>query len=95
MSGDAHGTKIGESSAHSNVELGPAFGESNVNVAVCIALWPIGPVRSCVSGVEVSVVHARIAGEASTLPARSCARTANECAPSPSGPNESPLLHAL
>jgi hypothetical protein len=88
-----HRRNTGESSEHSNHAPGPAFGDSNENVAVVLALVFIGPLVICVSGVLVSVTHAWMAGDASTLPARSCARTANEWAPSPIGPNVSPLVH--
>src|SRR5690348_3390401 len=48
VAGELHGRNTGESSVHSNVAPGPAFGESNVNVAVWLALAPIGPERICV-----------------------------------------------
>src|SRR6185295_3612095 len=82
------------SSAHWKVAPAPASGEMNVNVAVVLMVGPLGPPgRICVSGVRVSTAQAYTAGDRSTLPARSRARTANECAPSPTGPNDAPLVH--
>jgi hypothetical protein len=43
-----------------------------------------GPDEIVVSGAVVSIVQVRDAGEASTLPAASVARTSNVCDPAPS-----------
>ena len=69
----------GPSRRHSNVE--PAFEASNVNDGEALLVAPVGPPVIVVSGAAVSTVNVRVAGEASTLPAASIARTANVCSP--------------
>ena len=60
---------------HSNVE--PAFVDVNANEAFVLLVGPVGPDVMVVSGAVLSTVNVRVAGEASTLPAASFARTAN------------------
>ena len=93
MIGEVHATNAALSSWHWNVAPPPASGDTNVNAAVVAPTAPLGPLTIWVSGVLVSIVQPNSAGVASTLPARSFARTENTWVPSPSGPNESPLLH--
>ena len=69
---------------HRNVEVSEAW---NVKVAV-VEVPFAGPLSIVVSGgvvspggVVVVTVHARVAAEASVLPAASVARTLNECEP--------------
>ena len=64
----------GPSSRHSNVAFGSA---ENVNDGALLPVGPLGPVRIVVSGLTVSTVNARVAGEASVLPTASVARTEN------------------
>ncbi len=52
-----------------------------VKVALVLAVGPVGPLPIVVSGATVSTVQLREAGEASTLPAVSTARTWKVCAP--------------
>ena len=60
---------------HSNVEPGSEL--ENVNVAVVTPIVPVGPESIVVFGAVASTVNVRDAGEASTLPAASVARTRN------------------
>ena len=61
---------------HSNVE--PAIDDVNVNDCAVTFVGLVGPVLVIVvSGPTVSTVNDRDAGDASTLPARSRARTVN------------------
>src|SRR5688572_20551966 len=68
---------------HSNRE--PGSGAENEKVGVLSSVGPVGPPSIAVSGGLVSTVKARSAGEASTFPDASVARTRKVCAPSPSG----------
>jgi hypothetical protein len=74
-----------ESSLHSNTELGSLA--EKANDALVAVVEPLGPESIVVSGAVVSVgwvtVHDRVAGEASTLPAASVARTLKLCEPVP------------
>src|SRR5215207_6366536 len=65
----------GVSSLHSNVE--PASLAVNVNDGAVPDVVPVGPPVIVVSGAAVSTVNERVAGEPSTLPAPSVARTQN------------------
>jgi hypothetical protein len=65
----------GPSSLHSNVE--PGLVELNPNDGDAPLVTPVGPDVIAVSGAEVSTANARVAGDASTLPAPSVARTEN------------------
>src|SRR3954452_2454009 len=70
---------------HWNVE--PDSVEANAKLAEPVATVPLGPDEIDVSGAVVSsgvvsIVHVRVAGEASVLPAPSVARTLNVCEPS-------------
>ena len=58
----------GPSSLHSNVE--PGLAEVNVNDGEATFVVPVGPPVIVVSGAAVSTVNVRVAGDASTLPAR-------------------------
>ena len=73
--GDVHAANCPSSSLHSNVE--PGFVDVNANVGVLSLVAPVGPSANAVSGLTVSTVKVRVAGEGSTLPAASCARTEN------------------
>ena len=70
--------KAAPSSAHWNVA--PASFDVNVKSRWC-SRSAVGPVAIVVSGATVSTVQVREAGEASTLPAVSVARTWNVCEP--------------
>jgi hypothetical protein len=72
-----HGTKAPVSREHWNVEL--ASLDENVNVALVLAVVPLGPELMVVFGAVVSawMVQLRVAGVPSLLPARSVARTRN------------------
>ena len=70
--GDVQLANAPPSSAHS--KLAPASLE-NVNVGVSSPVAPAGPPSMLVSGACVSTVKERLAGESSTLPAASVART--------------------
>ena len=48
-----------------------------MNVGVVTPIVPVGPESIVVFGAVVSTVNVRVAGEASTLPAASVARTRN------------------
>ena len=73
--GEVQGVKAAVPSRHSNVEFG--FVELKLNAGDACLVGTDGPVRIAVSGVVVSTVKVRVAGEPSTLPATSTARTAN------------------
>ena len=60
-------------SRHSNVE--PDSEEANETLAAVAVVVPDGPAEIEVSGADASIVQAREAGDASTLPAASLART--------------------
>ena len=77
--GEVQAAKAAASTRHSNDD--PAS-EANENVGVLSLVVPLGPAVIVVSGGVVSTVNERVAGEASTLPEASFARTANVCAPS-------------
>ena len=76
--GDVHAAYVpapaGVSSLHSNVAPGSAV---NVNDGAVTFVGPVGPAVIVVSGATVSTVNVRAAGETSTLPAASRARTEN------------------
>ncbi len=55
---------------------------------------PVGPLVIVVSGAAVSTVKLRVAGDGSTLPAVSVARTRNVYEPSASGPTARGDVHA-
>ena len=79
---DEHGVKVPALSIlHSNV---PGSVLPSVNVAVETGVVESCPARSVVSGGSTSTVQLVVTGDGSTLPARSTARTASECAPSAS-----------
>src|ERR671923_278204 len=78
--GEEHGSKLPESSWHSNVALGSS--EEKVNVASVEVVVPEGPESIVVSGAAVSTVQVRVSGVWSVLPAASVARTENVCSPS-------------
>ena len=59
----------------------PASVEVKLKVAVALLLSVVGLEVIVVSGGEVSTVQLNVAGEGSTLLARSMARTAKLCAP--------------
>ena len=80
VSGEVQLANVPASISHSSVE--PASVEVNENVGVESVVVPVGPDVMVVSGAVVSTVKARLAGEASTLPAASIARTSNVCGPS-------------
>src|SRR5206468_1903427 len=88
--GDVHGAYGEASRLHANVAGSLAV---NVKPALIDGIVPLGPLVITVSGGSLSTLQLRVAGAGSTLPARSRARTANECAPSASGPNASPVAH--
>jgi hypothetical protein len=77
--GDVHAAHAPASSLHS--KPAPDSGDENANDAELDATVPAGPLESEVSGATVSTVHVLVAGEASTLPDESVARTENVCAP--------------
>src|SRR5687768_4834103 len=77
--GEVHTPHAPASSLHSN---DPASDAANANDAEVVLTRPLGPAVTEVSGAVRSTVHARSAGEASTFPLRSTARTANVCTPS-------------
>src|SRR3954449_8012092 len=93
--GDVHAPHTPPSSRHSNVAASLA---PNVKLAVVAVTVPDGPPVIVVSGAVVSAgaatVHARDAGDASTLPAASVARTSNVCAPTASPPKSRGDVHA-
>ncbi len=74
----------GPSRRHSNVE--PASEDENVNCGDAFVIVPVGPESIVVFGAVASTVNVRVAGDASTLPAASVARTLNVYAPSASEP---------
>ena len=79
-----HVAKLLASSLHSNVA--PASLAVNANEALVESVDASGPDVIVVSGGVVSagvIVHVRVAGVASVLPAGSVARTLNVCAPTP------------
>jgi hypothetical protein len=78
--GEEQLVKLPESSLHSKVA--PGSSEDNTNVAELEAVVPLGPESIVVSGAVASIVHVRVAGLESTLPAASIALTVNVCAPS-------------
>jgi hypothetical protein len=84
VTGEAHGVNAGPSRAHSNVAGSLAV---NSNVAVVAVVGFAGPEVIEVSGAVVSggasTSHTKVAGDASTLPAPSIARTRNSCEPAP------------
>src|SRR5439155_3649939 len=73
--------KADESIRHSNVD--PIWVAWNVNVAVMSCVTLDGPESMIVSGGIVSTIHVRAAGDGSTFPARSVARTLKVCEPWP------------
>ncbi len=73
VSGDAQVANCPSSSLHSNVES--AFVDVNANVGVLSFVGLVGPSANAVSGMPVSTVKVRVAGEGSTLPAVSRERT--------------------
>ena len=78
--GDVQLTNAPLSTAHLNVE--PLLVEWNVNVGVLSFVGPLGPESITVSGADVSTEKSRVAGDASTLPAESMARTRKVWSPS-------------
>jgi hypothetical protein len=78
---------------HWNVE--PVSDELNVNEAVVVVTVPVGPELIVVCGAVVSIVHVRVAGEASRFPTPSVARTRNVCDPAASPLNDLGLAHAV
>ncbi len=64
---------------HSNVAPGSVL--VNAKDADVELVGPVGPLVIVVSGAAVSTVNVRVAGDGSTLPAVSIARTANVCSP--------------
>ena len=89
--GLAHAANNAPSSEHSNTA--PTSDDTNENEAALTATVPDGPAVKTVSGATVSTDHTCSAGEASTLPARSRARTRNTCAPSPNPANDAGDKH--
>ena len=71
--------KSAPSSEHSKMAL---LSLENARLAEVVEVCAGGPESMVVWGAVVSTVHAHCAGVASTLPVRSRARTANECAAS-------------
>ena len=78
--GDAHATQAPVSSLHS--KLAAVSVAENEKLAALEATVPDGPVTIDVSGGVVSTVQLRVAGDGSTLPAASTARTDHVCDPS-------------
>jgi hypothetical protein len=60
---------------HSNVE--PGFVELNEHDGDALFVVPVGPPVIEVSGADVSTVNDRVAGDPSTFPAATVARTEN------------------
>ena len=79
--GLVHGVNTPVSSLHSNVEF--ASDEVKVKVAVLGLLLPEGPPVIVVLGADVSTVQLHEAGDASTFPVASVARTWKAWAPWP------------
>ena len=80
--GDVQAAKEAESSLHSNVaDPSPDVKE---NEAAPLFTTEGGCAVSVVSGAAVSIDHANVAGEGSTFPAASTARTDSVCGPSAS-----------
>ncbi len=77
--GDVHAANAALSRRHSNVAPGSLV---KANDAEFVVMVPVGPLVIVVSGAAVSTVNVRVAGEPSTLPAASLARTENVCSPS-------------
>ena len=87
-----HATKPAPSMLHWNV---PASFDENENDADGDVDGFGGNVFIVVSGAVASMSQLNDAGVESVLPAASIALTWNECEPSPSGPNVSPLVHVM
>ncbi len=79
------------STRHSNVE--PGSDELKANAGVVSFEGADGPLSIVVFGAVRSIVHVKLAGDASVLPAASVARTTNACVPSPSAPVVCGLVH--
>jgi hypothetical protein len=79
--GEPHAAQASASSLHSNVAS--ASVAENSNDAALDVVLPIGPLTIEVSGGAVLTVQVLVAGDPSTFPSESLARTANVCVPSP------------
>ena len=64
------------------VNVAPASGEENVNVALALVTRPDGPLSIDVLGAVVSTVNERVAAVGSAFPAASVAMTLTVCGPS-------------
>ena len=84
MWGEVQGANPAASTWHSKVE--PDSVDVNSNLGVASGVGPDGPEVMVVLGRVVSTVKVRFAGVASTLPARSVARTSKVWTPSASVP---------
>src|SRR4051812_47868792 len=72
----------------------PTSFDEKENVALFWLTTPFGPAVMAVSGGVASTVQLRVAGDPSTLPAWSLARTASECGPSARLLNVTGFAHA-
>ena len=77
--GDVLVANAAPSRRHSNVAPGSLVKANDAELEVMV---PVGPLVIVVSGAAVSTVNVRVAGEPSTLPAASRARTENVLSPS-------------
>jgi hypothetical protein len=82
--GEEQEVKAPVSSAHSNVA--PVSGDENEKLALAEFVLALGLDVIEVSGALVSIVHVDVAGDASTFPTESVARTWKVWEPSASGP---------
>ncbi len=71
--------KLAASSLHSNAT--PVSVDENAKLADVALTDPVGPAVSVVDGAVTSTIHVRVAGEPSTFPTASIARTENVCDP--------------